>query len=512
MLKSNKKSFALNATLLAIGGLICKIIGAVYRIPLVKLLSASGMGLYQTAFPIFTILLTITSGGIAQTISALINQDENNATRGIVNAGFWVVTLASFSLSFILYFLSPVIANIQGVVGARDCYRVLIPAIVFSGYSAVIKGYFQSKSNVTPTIIAQLIEQISKLVFGLLLASIFVKYSITNGVIGALLGVSISELLCFLFLFIRYMFRKDKETPSNIPKSYSFIRLLKTNLPLVLGGLILPLSSLVDSVSVVNILSKTIPIDFATAMYGIQTGVVATLTNLPAVFTLALGVTIVPVMCNRENNGTRVLKKGRISIKLALLVCIPLSLLLAILASNIIDFLYPSMSVDERRIASICLAISSLGIVPLGISQIYSSLLFSVGLTKLSARNLIIAVVIKCIVLVPLLNSLSIYGASISTALCYTVACLLNARSWHKLDSDFTRNIADIKLLFAGILSVLPVFLAKMFISTYFLFALSIVCMVLYLYTVIRLGALTDEEIKSIPFIHRLQKRFRSIK
>ena len=504
MQKTKKKSFALNATFLAFGGLICKIIGAVYRIPLVSILKTTGIGLYQTAFPVFAILLTLSSGGISQSISALVARDGQEHASAVVRAGFSVVASATLITSVLLYFLAPVLSVLQGVPYASDCYRALIPAIVFSGFSAVIKGYFQAKSNVTPTIISQIIEQTVKLISGLFLANLLSSRSTTAGVIGALSGVSISELLCFLFLFIRYTSRKDKEPPTDIPKSYAFIRVFRSSLPLALGGIVLPLSSLVDSVTVVNILSSTNTLSFATSMYGIQTGVVNTLTNLPAVFTIALGVTIVPVMS--ESHGTRVLKKGRISIKLALLVCIPVSIFMAILAPDIIDLLYPSMSAPEREVASVCLIISSIGIAPLGLTQIYSSLLFSVGLVKKSVRNLVIGVVIKCIVLLPAVSCLGIYGSSISTVVCYLTTTALNAKSWASLDENHADRRCSGKLFIASIACCVPVFLLKSYLSTVILFALTLVCVVLYLYTVTKSRALTPEEVESIPFLKPFTK------
>ena len=498
-----KRSFTTNATMLAIGGIICKIIGAVYRIPLVKILGTTGIGLYQTAFPIFSILLTLSSGGISQTVS-ILSSSEPIDTKGIVRAGFSVVAIATAITSILLFLLAPVLAQIQGVPESADCYLALIPALIFSGFSAVIKGDFQSKSNVTPTFISQFIEQGGKLFFGLSLASLFIDNS-QNGVVGALLGVSISELLCFLFLFIRYILRRGKEKSTTTPRLYTFVRLLRASLPLSLAGIILPLSSLVDSVSIVNLLSISNSKTFATSMYGILSGVVYTITNLPAVFTVALGVTVVPIM--GANNGTRVLKKGDISVKLALLVCIPCSLFLAILSPEVISLLYPSMTSYDSSVASTCLIISSFSILPLGITQIYSSLLFSVGLTQKSIKNLLLAVAIKCLLLFPLVKYFGIYGASASTVVCYVIASILNAKTWYKLDHAH-QGLAPIGRLFiSSAVCVFPVFLAKYYLSTYFLFALLAISVVLYLYMVGVSGALSKEELQSIPFLKPFTKK-----
>lgn len=47
------KNFLVQGSILAIAGVITKIIGAVYRIPLVNILGDKGMGYYGVAFQIY---------------------------------------------------------------------------------------------------------------------------------------------------------------------------------------------------------------------------------------------------------------------------------------------------------------------------------------------------------------------------------------------------------------------------------------------------------------------------
>ena len=49
----DKKSFVKGAGILAISGIIVKIIGAVFRIPLMNIIGSEGIGLYQMAYPIY---------------------------------------------------------------------------------------------------------------------------------------------------------------------------------------------------------------------------------------------------------------------------------------------------------------------------------------------------------------------------------------------------------------------------------------------------------------------------
>ena len=50
---------------------LAKVIGALYKIPLVGVLGAEGMGYYQAVFPLYAIVLTVVSSGV-QTVAQFI--------------------------------------------------------------------------------------------------------------------------------------------------------------------------------------------------------------------------------------------------------------------------------------------------------------------------------------------------------------------------------------------------------------------------------------------------------
>ena len=67
-----KNSFAKGAAILAGAGIICKILGAVYRIPLAGIIGTTGIAYYQIAYPIYSALLVVSSAGIPTAISKLV--------------------------------------------------------------------------------------------------------------------------------------------------------------------------------------------------------------------------------------------------------------------------------------------------------------------------------------------------------------------------------------------------------------------------------------------------------
>ena len=49
-----KQSFVFGAILLAISGIFCKLLGAVYKIPLTNILGTMGVGIYHLIFPLYS--------------------------------------------------------------------------------------------------------------------------------------------------------------------------------------------------------------------------------------------------------------------------------------------------------------------------------------------------------------------------------------------------------------------------------------------------------------------------
>ena len=73
-MKDSAKSLSLGrpAAVLAAIGIIAKLIGALYRVPLTNIIGAEGMGLYQMGFPLYTVLLSFCGGGITSAVSRVV--------------------------------------------------------------------------------------------------------------------------------------------------------------------------------------------------------------------------------------------------------------------------------------------------------------------------------------------------------------------------------------------------------------------------------------------------------
>ena len=68
-----KQSFLAGAIILTISGIVCKILGAIYKIPLANILGSQGMGFYYIIFPVYAFLLSFVSSCFTISISKKVS-------------------------------------------------------------------------------------------------------------------------------------------------------------------------------------------------------------------------------------------------------------------------------------------------------------------------------------------------------------------------------------------------------------------------------------------------------
>ena len=107
--KSSKKDgFIIQAGILAAAGILCRIIGLLYRSPLTAVIGDEGNGYYQSAFNIYSMILLISSYSIPSAISKVIAQklavkEYRNAHR-IFMCSVWYVLVVGGIAGLVLFF------------------------------------------------------------------------------------------------------------------------------------------------------------------------------------------------------------------------------------------------------------------------------------------------------------------------------------------------------------------------------------------------------------------------
>lgn len=405
------------ALIISIGGFLTKLIGAFYRIPLTRILGAKGIGLYQMAFPLYCLLLTFSSQGVPNGIAKIIasGEDANKTLKSALKI-FAPIGLLGF---LIMAIFSRQIATLQGNVLAKGCYFYLAPSIFLVSVISCFRGYFQGLSNMTPTSVSQVLEQVVKCVFGLVLCSIF-KNDIILATKMATLSVTLSELVATAYFIIIYN-KKSKIT---------LLKGVKTNVkgvvfivvPIMLATITLPLCRTVESFMVVNILKGYL--SNATSLYGIYSGGVESVVGVPVAICYGLCVSSIPEIAKRTN----VNKKVKLTIFLTLFLGVLFAVMLFFFSPLVVKILYSTLLENEKTIMIKMLKLASLSVLFLSLMQTSSAILIALSKTKITLISGIISAVIKLILSYFLLKNshINIFACIFTDIFSYFVACFLN--------------------------------------------------------------------------------------
>lgn len=173
---------------------------------------------------------------------------------------------------------------------------------------------------------------------------------------------------------------------------------------------------------------------FATAQYGLYSGPVTSLVNLPVVVIMSLAIAVVPsVSVSRaEHDLGGILSKSRMSIKLVYLLGVPSALFLMVFGRNILGLMYPALSTYELDLSAKLLAVAAFGVVLTGSTQIYVSLLQALDKTYSAIKSLFAAVVVKVVLSLVLVRYIGVMGAAVAGVGMSAVSLLAVTAVFHR--------------------------------------------------------------------------------
>ena len=255
-----QKSIVGGVSILGVAGIICKVVGVLYRIPLLNIITDYGNGIYSIVFPTYNLLLAISSAGLPVAISRMMAHyitrgDPANAKR-IFHTALRILMILGAVTTVLMMSLSGVLANMHSRPSTRLGFVAIAPSLLCVCVMSAYRGYQQGLRNMVPTAVSQLIEQAGRVLISLPLAYVGTRVygSIELGVAGALLGTSIAEGIALLYMLLQH--RKSARLLDDAPQDLQapalsggdiLRRLLVVAVPVTLGACIVPLASFVDS-------------------------------------------------------------------------------------------------------------------------------------------------------------------------------------------------------------------------------------------------------------------------
>ena len=452
------RNVLVQGTILAAAAIIAKIIGLVYRIPLTNILGDDGNSYYSTANEIYSIILMISSFSLPLAVSRLMSEriqkgQMRNANR-VFRCAMRFAVMTGLILSLLTYVLSGVITKyVMNLEYARFGLRVLAPAILVFAITGTFRGFFQSFSNMVPTAISQVVEQVINAIVSLWGAYVMYDYgkSLAQeggnellapgwGAAGATFGTVVSVTAAMLLMMFMYMksqknfMKAVRQDHTGRRESYRFLYrvLMLTILPIILSTLIYNISNVLDQ-GVFNAVLKSqnyTEKQYAT-IWGIYSGKFRVLMNVPLSLASSLGPAVVPSLTAAvaSKNKEAAVQTVHSSTRYTMIITIPCALGMGALGAPIIQLLFHPQS---------GLALSA-GIMQAGVpviilyalSTLTTAILQGLGRLREPLIHCAVALGIHIAALYIMLRyfNLNIYAVMYSNMLFALIICILNARS-----------------------------------------------------------------------------------
>jgi stage V sporulation protein B len=435
----------------------------------------SGNALCMAAYQIYAMFLTISSIGIPNAISKIIAENQSlknyDNCKRILKIAILVFSTIGFVTSLILYLGADFIAqNILEIKSAGDILRILSPSIVFVSISSVLRGYFIGMGKIKISAKIQVLEQVLKTIFTVLIVEFISKYTNYNTELmakGSMLASTIAVIFSFIYFLKEYIKMEIEEKYNNniqIKKINQSIKdilkeIFEIAIPLSITSFLTILESNIDSITIVRLLKDKIGEESAREKFGIITSKVNLLVSLPMTLNGAIAVALIPEIskANIMHDKVKLEQNINFSFLLTLFISVPIMLILFFYSDDIINFLYPNANKGGEL-----LKLGTLTIVFTSLSQTISGILQGMGDSKIHLKAISIAMVLKLIlncIFIPM-QSLLEKGAILSSAIS---DCLIFIIMYIRLKEKLKLKINLLKnAIILFIISLCTIFIVKL--------------------------------------------------
>ncbi len=531
--KTKKDDFLLQGAILAIAAVVVKIIGVLYRIPLTNILGDEGNGYYGYAYEVYAMTLMLSSFSLPIAVSKLVSArmasgQKKNAFRVFICSVVFAIVVGILAAVLIFMGADFISANMMESPFSAYALRVLAVGLFTVAVLGVLRGYFQGLGTMIPTAISQIIEQITNAIVGLAGASVMINIGAqvaeeakeellrpAYGAAGATLGTVMGSAFALLFLvFTMYTYRttiRRQMKRDRRRRKEGYGRLLKilllTTLPVIFSTAIYNINQILDMTLFNKLMAmQGYPEKEYMALLGIFTGKYNTLINVPLAMANGLAASVIPSLtaAYTERNRAQIHEKIAQSTRLTMLVALPCTVGLVVLASPLMVFLFN----DDSEIPARLLTIGAITVVFYGWSTVMNSMLQGINRMTAPAKNAAISLVIHLIslVLMMVVFKLNIYALVVSNIIFSICMCILDVRSIRKAcryrqewDKTFLKPLiasAIMGVVTYLVYQVMDVAIGGRFAAT----GIAIVAAVIvYAIAILKLGALSAQDIMALP-------------
>ena len=542
-----RTGFLAGAAISVLGIVICKVIGLVYVIPFYAIIGTQGGALYSYAYSIYNVFLNLATSGIPVAMSKVVSEYNEmkfyNTKERVFKIGLKVISCLCVLSFLILFIFAPSLANmiIGGVEGGNTVedvtmvIRVISTAVLVVPFLSVSKGYLQGHKIMQVSSIADILEQLARVI--VILAGSFLSLKVfhlsLNTAVGvAVFGATAGAIVAYFYVFSKIRKAKDlkrDEKPTLAEKKITNKALVKKiifyAMPFVIISLLQSIYVLVDVFTVVKGL---VGLGYTTAISENVVSVIQTWGSKlnMIVMSISTGIitSLIPTIASAwaVRNMKEVNGKITQALQTLFLVTIPLSVGISFMAPAVWTVFY---GYDELNSSIFQLLILSQ--IPLSICSVMVNTNQTMNNTKATITALGGSLIFKILLNVPFMHlfnflGLEAYFATISLNIFIDLSASIYLLYKIKKETDISYLRAFrtlIKVIMCTLIMVLGLSIMRLFIPSYslsrfgsalYIILYGVVGIILYFFVAYKSNTISD--IVGKEFVQKIISKIKSIK
>ncbi len=533
---NSKRQLMSGVAIMTVSTAIVKIIGLLYKIPMLRLLSEEGMAYFNSAYNIYVMFYMISTAGLPVAISILVSENRVHGYYKNIKK-IYRIALALFMVigtagMLCMLLLSKPLAALIEMDDSAYCIVAIAPTLLFVCISSAVRGYFQGHQIMVHTGVSQIIEALSKVAVGLLFAYYAIKRGYDLPMVAALgvLGLTVGVALSALYLLLSKLIFEARHAKSDLlrlphtdPSGRIMSRLVKIAVPITLSSSVMGVTRIVDTALIASRLqSAGFSEELATRMYGAYSTLAVPMYNLPPAIISGISLSLVPMLTSAIEARNKEKEKMVLSssLRICALFAMPCAVGIAMFSRPILEMLFAGQdwAIDT---AAPLLSILGISVLFAGMMTVTNSVLQAYG----QERKPIISMAVGCgvnIVFNYLLigtETFNVYGAPISTLMCTSTVMIMNfcfiKKYATELDSIINllyRPMAAALLSVGGAFGIYMLMRVRLGVSSLFSLACIALAVVLYLVFALVFRAVDRDDIailtkgeKVLAFLEKLK-------
>lgn len=466
-----KRNGAAGQVLLLTGaGLVVKVAGLFFKLPLTALIGEEGMGCFNTAYTIFVWFYTLSTSGLPAAEAMLISRKADKKQR-VLRVSLAIFTILGILGSATMALGAGTFSRLLRAEKAADAILAISPVLFFVCLSAGFRGYFQGIGELRPHAFSQVAEAFGKLFFGVAFAWLMINRggTVEKAAAGAALGICGGMILGLILLIVSFVVhyaheqnvhrkarklrkdvfamascahdRQNAQTLQSVQPecktgkgSQSFVKIAKklisSAIPITLSASVMSLTSILDTIVMTRRLndagfSQTETI----AIYGNYSSLAVPMFNLPPVLIYPIAYALMPALSSlykttkiSDIDLEKARKLCREAFRTTCFIAIPCVVGMCAMAEPILALLFREDMARRGALMLSLLAPSSFFVCLLSLT---GTILQSTGHEKVPLAAMLAGAVVKLAsswVLIPVMGK---YGTPVSTFLCYFTICAI---------------------------------------------------------------------------------------